>query len=622
MKKRLEDYDFPHDLKEMTIPELELLAVQIRKFLLDKVSRTGGHLASNLGIVELTIALHRFFDTPKDKIIWDVGHQSYVHKILTGRAGQFDTLRKMGGLSGFPKTSESEYDAFDTGHSSTSISVAAGMAIARDLKGEDYETVAVIGDGSLTGGLAYEGLNNLGASKSKAIIIINDNGMSIDKNTGGMSSHLGKLRVSKGYYKFKRNISDKMKKVPYVGDSILKGMELFRDTLKYALVDGVLFEELGFTYLGPIDGHDIRQLLDNLELARAADKPVVLHIKTRKGKGYRNAEKDPGKFHGTGPFDLTTGAPLKKKSHPTYSDIFGRKLIEIAKKDQRVAAVSAAMIEGTGLAGFQKRFPGRTFDTGIAEGHAVTFAGGMAASGMRPFVAVYSSFLQRAYDQIMIDVCLQHLPVVFAIDRAGIVGADGPTHHGINDISYMSQMPGMTVLAPCDGTELKQMMDYALKLDGPCAIRFPRGESLELDIKRTPLEDGAQVISQGSDIEIWAAGSMVKTALETAEMLQARGFDTGVVNARFLKPIDREALQKSASSCKQIVTLEDNALAGGFGEKLALSLCDSNHLAEAINFGWPDEFIPQGSVDELYDAYGLTAAKLTERIIEAIENKA
>lgn len=618
----LEQYDFPKDLKTMSFAEMDLLAIKIREFLIENISRTGGHLASNLGVVELTIALHRLLDPPQDKIVWDVGHQSYVHKILTGRAGGFERLRMLGGISGFPRSEESLFDAFDTGHSSTSVSVVAGMAAARDLHGESYETVAVIGDGSLTGGLSYEALNNLGVSKSKAIIIINDNGMSIRKNTGGLSSHLGKLRMSKGYKGFKKKLGETVKNIPGIGDGVFNGLEKVRDTLKYAIVDGVIFEELGFKYLGPIDGHNIEELMENLSLAKACDGPIVMHVITQKGKGYRSAELNPDRFHGTGPFDRETGVPLKKKASPTYSDVFGNKLIEMAEKDDRIVAISAAMTDGTGLTGFEKSFPDRTFDVGIAEGHAVTFAGGLAASGMRPFVAVYSAFLQRGFDEIVTDVCLQNLPVVFAIDRAGIVGPDGETHHGIMDISYMSQMPGMTVMAPRDGRELTEMMDYALSLGTPCSIRYPRGENGDMDLERIPVSYGAEVLTEGRDVEIWAVGSMVKTAAETAGRLKEAGIDAGFINGRFIKPIDREKLMQSADRTKLIVTLEDNAIAGGFGEKISLCLCGSNKQAEAVNFGWPDRFIEHGTCSELYDKYGLTPEKLTERILKIIERKA
>ena len=498
--KPLLEYNFPEDLKTMSVHEMELLAVSIREFLIDAVAQNGGHLSSNLGVVELTIALHRYFDAPKDKIIFDVGHQCYTHKILTGRAAQFNTLRKLDGLSGFPKQNESEYDLFDTGHSSTSLSLLAGLSLARDRIGEDYRTVAVIGDGSMSGGLAYESLNNLGASKTKAIIILNDNEMSIGKSTGGFENHLSKLRVSKGYYSFKKRVSRALENIPAVGQGMMQGVTKVRDSLKYALVDGILFEELGFTYLGPVDGHNIDALLKHLELADACDGPVVLHVITRKGKGYRNAENNPDVFHGTGPFDKLTGEPLSKSPDLTYSQHFASKLIELAEKDPAVTAVSAAMIDGTGLRPFAAKYPDRIFDVGIAESYAVSFAAGLAKAGLKPVVAVYSTFLQRAYDQILIDVCLNNLPVVLAIDRAGNVGGDGETHHGQFDLSYLGHMPNMTILAPRDGEELEAMLEYALTLESPCAIRYPRGSACALPFPHTPLEKAHRYLRRGRTV--------------------------------------------------------------------------------------------------------------------------
>ncbi|MGI6735845.1 MAG: 1-deoxy-D-xylulose-5-phosphate synthase [Anaerovoracaceae bacterium] len=620
--KPLEEYNFPADLKTMSVPEMELLAVQIRDFLIEHVSRNGGHLSSNLGVVELSIALHRVFNPPHDRIVWDVGHQSYVHKILTGRADRFDTLRRFDGLRGFPSREESPCDAFDTGHASTSISIIAGMAAARELKGENYETVAVIGDGSLTGGPAYEGLNNLGTLHAKSIIIINDNGMSIRRNTGAMSTHLSKLRVSSGYYRLKRELGGAVQRIPRVGEHLYHGLGKMRDMVKYVMVDGVLFEELGFTYLGPIDGHNLTELMQNLRLAKKADNSVVLHVVTRKGRGYRNAEKHPGHFHGTGPFDPETGRPRRTHLQPCYSQIFGHHLTELARQDERITAITAAMTDGTGLNEFERAFPHRLYDVGIAEGHAATFAGGLAVSGMRPVVAVYSSFLQRAYDQILEDVCLQNLPVVFAIDRAGIVGADGPTHHGVFDLSFLTQMPNMTVMAPCDGRELEAMMDYALQLDGPSAIRYPRGESHALSHALTPLTDGAQVLQAGRDVEIWAIGAMVRTAVEAASLLRGSGIEAGVVNARFAKPVDRAGLIGSARRTKLIVTLEDNVLNGGFGDNAAREIDFSNDLAEVIRLGWPDVFLPQGSCEEIRRHYGLTAPQIAERIRDEFETQA
>lgn len=622
MRKKLTEYDFPNDLKNMDINELELLSYDIRDFLISNISCTGGHLASNLGAVELSIALHMVFESPSDKIVWDVGHQSYIHKILTGRADKFCTLRKTGGLSGFPRISESPHDIFSTGHGSNSISLVTGLAKARDLNGEKYNTVAVIGDGALSGGLAYEGLNNLGDSGAKAIVILNDNGMSISKSTGGVSKHLSKLRVSKGYYSLKRNVKKASKKIPGIGDNIYSGMEKLRDSLKYVIVNGVIFEEMGFTYIGPLDGHNIEELSRHMELAKNAQGPVLLHLITEKGKGYRNAEVYPGRYHGTGPFDPETGAAVNSSDIPTYSDVFGKKLVELASDDDRIVAVSAAMTEGTGLSEFCSRFPDRTFDVGMAEEHAVSFAAGLAKGGARPFVAIYSTFLQRAYDQIITDVCLQGLPVIFAADRAGNVGADGETHHGMFDISYFSHMPGMTVMAPADGRELEQMMDHALTLATPCVIRYPRGENGDILKERIPLYRGSQIISQGKDAEIWAVGSMVKTALEAAEILIKKGIDTGVANVRFVSPADEEKIISSAKKTKHIITLEDNIIKGGFGEKAAALLMKNNIKTKMINMGWPDKFIEHGSAFELYKKYRLDAAGTAERISDLIEGKA
>lgn len=611
--KRLMDYTFPADLKNMSVKEAELLSAQIREFLVDNISKTGGHLASNLGVVELTVALHKVFNTPEDQLIWDVGHQSYVHKILTGRADQFNTLRQFGGMSGFPKVKESPYDSFDTGHSSTSISIAAGMAAARDLNGDKYHVAAIIGDGSLTGGIAYEALNNVGASHSDVIVILNDNGMSIEPNTGGVSTHLSKLRSSEKYNDFKRKLKTNVSQIPGIGKAAVSGMMHIRDTIKYAMIEGAMFESLGFKYFGPIDGHDFEELIKTLEAAKAVDGPVLVHVVTKKGKGYVNAENNPSKFHGTGPFDPETGNALKPSAGPSYSSVFGNKLMKIAESNDKVVAISAAMLDGTGLGGFAKKYPERTFDVGIAEGHAVTFAAGMATKGFRPVVAVYSTFLQRAYDQIIQDVALQNLPVIFGIDRAGIVGADGETHHGMFDLSYLNHIPNMTVLAPADKNELEAMMDYAMTLDGPCAIRYPRGAAPEIEFEGNI--NSSFTLSEGTDVEIWSAGSMLDTAVKAAAMLRVRGINAGVVNARIIKPLDLEALEESASRTKLIVTLEDNVISGGFGQSVAAELQDT----AVLNLGWPDEFIEHGSSTELYEKFGLDADSITERICNYIE---
>ncbi len=614
------NYSFPYDLKNMTEEELKTLSSDIRNFLIDSVSKTGGHLASNLGIVELTIGIHKVFDSPEDKIVWDVGHQSYVHKILTGRADKFDTLRQTDGISGFPKTSESPHDIFDTGHGSNSVSLAAGLAAARDLKGENHNVIAVIGDGALTGGMAYEGLNNLGFLKSKTIVILNDNGMSISKNTGAISMHLNKLRVSSKYLNAKENIKRALNNVPVVGKDLAQGVSHIKNSLKYAFVDGgAIFEELGITYVGPIDGNDISKVIEILEIAKESSEPVLIHAITKKGKGYRQAEEMPNKFHGIGPFDADTG--IAQSSGETYSSVFGKKLVNMALADKRITAVCAAMTEGTGLGIFSETFPDRTFDVGIAEEHAVSFAAGLARNGLKPVVAIYSTFLQRAYDQIMMDVALQNLPVIFAVDRSGNVGADGETHHGTFDLSYLTQMPNMTVLAPKDYEELELMMDYAVTLDSPCAIRYPRGRQSEFpaELKAQPLDmTKSQVFITGRDVEIWACGKMTATAVEVFRILDSKGISCGVINARFVKPLDTKTLFESAQRTKLIVTVEDNILAGGFGTQVSSTLSGSD--TKVYSFGWPDKFIEHGMSSQLFKKYGLDADSIAERIVDLIES--
>ena len=620
MNKYLAKLNFPQDLKNMIFDELELLTYEIRDFLVEEISKTGGHLSSNLGIVELTIALHKVFNTPKDKIIWDVGHQSYVHKILTGRADRFSSLRQFGGLSGFPKCNESEYDVFDTGHSSTSVSVGLGFAAARDLAGENYEVISVIGDGAMTGGLAFEALNNVDNLNSKLIVILNDNGMSISPNTGGFPKYLGRLRSSRKYISMKEQIKKNVSKVPLIGDNIVAGMHYAKDTLKYAMIDGVMFEELGFRYFGPVDGHDLKELCETLELAKNAEEPVFIHVMTQKGKGYSKAETNPNVFHGIGPFDMETGQLISKTSSPSYSRVFGNKLIDLADKNEKIVAVSAAMIEGTGLDKFSNTFPDRTFDVGIAEGHAVTFAAGLAKSGFRPFVAIYSTFLQRAYDQIIEDVCLQNLPVILCLDRAGIVGADGETHHGILDLSYLRSIPNMTVLAPKDGRELEEMMEYALTLNSPCAIRYPRGTAPQVAQDISFIPNRSQQLTSGKDAEIWAAGAMVQKALDAAEILKKHDIEVSVVNIAAIAPLDTETLYASADRYPLIVTLEDNLIAGGIGEGIAalLTNCDTR----VINIGWPSRFIEQGTCEELYRKYNMDAESIAERIVQELEKQA
>lgn len=620
MNKKLLEYNFPDDLKQLENKELDLLSYEIRDFLIENLSKTGGHLASNLGVVELTIALHKCFNSPEDKIIWDVGHQSYVHKILTGRAKLFENLRSIGGLSGFPKRSESIHDTFDTGHSSNSISVGLGYAKARDLKGKDNYIISVIGDGALTGGMAYEAMNN--AEKTgKFIIIINDNEMSIEKNIGGISKHLSKLRTSQAYINFKKKLKKKVKGIPKLGEDIYSGIEHIRDSIKYAIMPGVMFEQLGLKYFGPVDGHNIDDLIEAMELAKLMEQPVVMHVITKKGKGYKNAEHNPEKFHGVSPFDPITGNSLKAGANVTYSQVFGNKLVQLAEKDKRIVAVSAAMVSATGLEKFSKRFPERIFDVGIAEEHAVTFAAGMSLEGYRPFVAIYSTFLQRAYDQILIDVCMQNLPVTFAVDRAGVVGNDGETHNGLFDLSYFSHMPNMTVMVPKDGRELAEMIEYSLNIKGPCAIRYPRGTAVNLtEYNLNYVIDGSwEKIYSGKDAAIIACGKMVAAAMRVKEILAHKNYDVAVINAGFVKPIDGVMLDEIKSVCANIITLEDNVIIGGLGSMVNnyYSCSDVN----VLNIGWPDNFVEHGDVEDVFKHFELDDESICKKVSDFIERK-
>ena len=624
---------YPADIKKMNVHEMELLCTQIREKLISSVSETGGHLASNLGIVELTVAMHYVFNTPEDKIVWDVGHQSYVHKMLTGRASEFSTLRQIDGLSGFPKRNESIYDTFDTGHSSNSISAALGMAAARDFRGEDNSVIAVIGDGALTGGMAYEALNNAGVMDSSLIVILNDNAMSISRDHGGMSQHLGKLRTSDKYTNFKHNLKNALKQIPGVGGAIANGLESMRDAVKYMVVPGVLFEELGFVYLGPVDGHSIQELIDVLRLAKSTKKPVLVHCMTTKGKGYRPAEQRPDKFHGVSPFDPETGALRSSGKGKTWSDAFGEKICSMASSDKRIVAVSAAMIDGTGLAGFAKAYPDRIFDVGIAEEHAVTFAAGLAVSGMKPVVAIYSTFMQRAYDQILIDVCMQNLPVVLCLDRAGIVGADGETHHGVFDLSYLRHMPNMMLLAPSDQHELESMLDYAVQHDGPCAVRYPRGKAVESiidDAEQAEASENvwkpvARIVRGGSDITIASEGKMTAVCLKAAEILKKNGnISCEVIDARIIRPMSSESIDLYRSSAFRtgcILAVEDNVTAGGYGSAVE-EIFAADEKVKVYKAGWPDMFIAQGTQAELEHRYGLDAEGIADRVRNIIERKA
>ena len=614
MSNHIKDYKLPDDIKSMDENSLELLSTGIRAFLIDTISKTGGHLASNLGVVEISVGLHKIFDFPKDKLIWDVGHQSYIHKILTGRADQFSTLRQNDGMSGFPKRSESEYDVYDTGHSSTSISAAMGLAVARDLNKSDEEIIAVIGDGAMTGGPSFEALNNLGSLGSKVIIVLNDNGMSISEINGGLSEHLSKLRTSSEYQNTKNNIKKAINKIPDLGKPLSKGIAGLKRAVKYAIISGgVIFEELGITYLGPFDGNNMSDVLRGLNQAKNAPGPVLVHFITKKGKGYKQAEQNPDKFHGIGAFDKETGASLSQ-SKTSYSEIFGNKMFELAEKNDKLVALTAAMCTATGLDQMRNRFPKRVFDVGIAEAHACIFAAGLALGGMHPVVAIYSSFLQRAYDEIIEDVCLQKLPVTFAIDRAGIVGADGETHHGIFDLSYLLPLPNMTVLAPCDAHQLEDMLEYATSKDAPFAIRYPRGSADMTRHIEGSFELKNNVISEGKDVNIIAVGTMLNKAIKASEILKEQGIDAKVCSASVLKPFDDSIIN---SSDKLIVTLEDNLIRGGFGEYIA-----ANYTNMVVNLGWPDKFIEHSDCEYLYKKYGLDAESIAERIRQELEGKA
>lgn len=615
MKKELTDYNFPEDLKTMDKNELEILSYGIRDFLIQNISKTGGHIAPNLGVVELTIGLHKVFDSPKDRIIWDVGHQSYVHKILTGRAKNFESLRQTNGMSGFPKSNESPHDIYETGHASTSVSAAAGMAFARDLKKENYNIIAVIGDGALTGGMAYEALNNIGASHSKVIVILNDNGMSISPNIGGLSNHLNRLRSSKSYLDTKKSVKKNINKIPYVGKELSSGIAAAKDKFKYAIIsNGIIFEELGFTYLGPIDGHKIDDVISILESGKNINGPVLIHVITKKGKGYYNAEMNPDKFHGIGPFDINTGKPLKS-SKTSYSQAMGQALLEEGKKNEKIVAITAAMESATGLSPFKKAFPKRCFDVGIAEAHAVAFSAGLAKNGLHPCVAIYSTFLQRAYDQIIEDVCLQNLPVLFAIDRAGIVGADGETHHGIMDISYLLSIPNMKILTPGTGNQLQAMIEYGFKINGPVAIRYPRGEC-DLTKEKEYYSGGNKRLFNGKDGDIWAVGPMWEFAVNARNILAEKNMDYGVVMVNSVKPIDLTLFDEK---CTNLITVEDGMSIGGFGQYMRANI-SQNH--KVLNLGWPDNFIEHGSQNDLYKKYKLDGEGIAERIIDYFERKA
>ena len=614
----LEKIQKPNDIKKIPADQLPALAEEIREFIIESLSKTGGHLASNLGVVELTIAMHRVFDLPKDKLIWDVGHQSYTHKILTGRKDGFETLRREGGISGFPKRSESDCDVFDTGHSSTSISAGVGYVRARELKKENYSVVSIIGDCALTGGMAYEALNNAASLKSNFIIVLNDNEMSITENVGGMSSYLSGLRTASAYTDFKMDVTKALNRIPGIGPGMVDAMRKTKSSIKQIIIPGMLFEDMGLTYLGPVDGHNIPQLIKTFQEAKRFEGPILVHVLTQKGRGYEPAMRHPARFHGAGPFDVKTGLPVGK-SNPTYTDVFSTVMRKMGDRRKDVAAVTAAMMTGVGLKRFSNMFPDRCFDVGIAEEHAVTFAAALSLGGITPVVAIYSSFLQRAYDQIMHDVCMQNLHVVFAIDRAGLVGYDGETHHGIFDLSYLGSMPNMTILAPKNLWELSDMIKFAVDYDGPIAVRYPRGEAYTgLKEFRAPICLGkSEVIHEGSRVALLAVGSMVKMAEEVQKQLKERmDMDAALVNARFVKPIDEELLRSFADTYELVVTLEENVKDGGFGERV-LAFAEEEDLPFGVEIiALPDRFIPHGSVSYQMKQVGFTPEDICGRIEE------
>lgn len=622
MYELLDKIEKPEDVKKLSVSELTKLASELRHFIIDRVSQNGGHLAPNLGTVELTLALYSVFNFPQDKLVWDVGHQAYTHKILTGRKEAFATLRKKGGITGFPNRFESPYDAFGVGHASTSISAALGMAIARDAKGEHNQVIAVIGDGALTGGESFEALNNAGDLGKKLIVILNDNEMSIDANVGAMSEYLSRIRMAPQYARAKRDMGNLLMSIPHIGGKVYKTASHLKDGVRSALVPGSIFEEMGFHYVGPIDGHNIGLLEEVLQRAKEMEGPILIHIHTIKGKGYIPAEKAPEKFHGVGCFDPSTGksAPKANKA-PSYTSVFSQALIELAKDRPDILAITAAMPSGTGLKAFGKAYPKRFFDVGIAEEHAMTLAAGMAAAGMHPVIALYSTFAQRAYDQLIHDVCLQNLPVTLCLDRAGLVGEDGPTHHGVFDLSYLRQMPNMCVMAPKDEEELRHMLATAIDIEGPSAVRYPRGCGLGVELtdsfEKLPI-GRAEVLQAEGDIAFLAVGTMVEQAKKAAAILAENGIKAAVVNMRFIKPLDRELLRGYAKSKKLLITAEENMLAGGFGSAVAEFLADEGLSVPLLRFGLPDRFIEQGTRSELFELCGLQPAEMAEKVRERL----
>ena len=612
----LELINGPDDIKKFSKQELTILSQEIRDFLIEKISTTGGHLASNLGVVELTMAIYLAFDLPMDKIVWDVGHQSYTHKILSGRRMEFDELRQYGGMSGFPKRKESPCDAFDTGHSSTSISAGLGLAQARDVLGEGHFVVSVIGDGSLTGGMAYEALNNAAHMKKNFVIILNDNNMSISENVGGMSSYLNSIRTGNGYLDLKKHVTNTLSRIPVIGEPLIEKISRTKNGIKQLLIPGMLFENMGITYLGPVDGHNLKALTRTLKEAKKLDHTVLVHVITKKGKGYAPAEKNPSKFHGVDPFDILTGKPKKEKKNLSYTDVFSKTICRLAKDDKKIVAVTAAMPDGTGLKRFSNLYPDRFFDVGIAEEHAVTSAAGMAAGGLKPVVAVYSSFLQRGFDQVLHDVCIQNLPVVFAVDRAGLVGSDGETHQGIFDLSFLSAIPNMSIFAPKNDWELANGLEFAFSLESPIAIRYPRGEAYQgLEEFKAPIEYGkGEIIYEETDIALLAVGSMVSTGEHVRQKLKAEGWNCTLANGRFIKPFDKKLIDHLAKNHWLIVTMEENVLQGGYGSLINGYIHEHYPKVKVLNIALPDAYVEHGNVSLLRKGLGIDSDSIIWRL--------
>lgn len=619
----LEKIEQSSDIKNLREEEYPVLAQEIRQFLIEKISHTGGHLASNLGVVELTMALHLAFQLPKDKIVWDVGHQAYTHKLLSGRRDGFDELRQFGGMSGFPKRKESPYDAFDTGHSSTSISAGLGIAQAREIMGDHYAVISVIGDGALTGGMAYEALNNAAQMKKNFIIVLNDNEMSISENVGGISRYLSSVRTRESYADLKRGVEKVLSAIPVVGKSLSYGLYLAKNGIKQFLVPGMWFEDMGITYLGPVDGHNVKEMVQVFKEASKVKHAVLVHVITKKGKGYEPAEKNPSRFHGVEPFDVATGKSLKEKIYPSYTDVFSKKICELAEQNDKIVALTAAMPDGTGLTQFAKKFPERFFDVGIAEAHAVTSAAGMASVGLKPVVAVYSSFLQRGYDQVLHDVCIQNLPVLFCIDRAGLVGSDGETHQGIFDVSFLSLVPGMSIMAPKNLWELQSMLEFGVKFDGPLAIRYPRGQAYRgLKEFEAPVEYGkSELLYEESGIALFALGCMVSTGEHVREKLKAEGHSCTLVNARFVKPMDTEMVDRLCKSHRLIVTMEENVLRGGMGMCVTRYIQERYPDVRVIQIALPDAYVEHGNVSLLREMLEIDSDSVIRKIKEEFLEK-